>query len=78
MHLAIHHYYNGQAHGNFRSCHHHVEEYHYLCGGVVVHFGKCDQQQVHGVEHHLDAHEYNNGVTTYERTHDAYAKQGKT
>ena len=42
----------------------------------MMHFGKSHQQQVHGIQHQLNAHEDDNGIPAREYTHDAYAKKG--
>lgn len=77
VHLAIHHHNHGKPHAHFCSRYDHDEEYHQLCVGIAIHFGKSNQQQVHRIQHKLNAHKDDDGIAPHERAHDADAKQGK-
>lgn len=86
MYVPVHHHDDGQSHANFRRCHYHNKKYKKLSVGTarritsshsaeVMHFGKCYQQQVHRIQHQLNAHEYNDRVAACEHPHNTDAKQ---
>lgn len=90
MRVPVHHYYDGEADGDFCSGDYHDEKDKQLpvyasiaaCrvegkrfGGV--HFGKCNEQQVDRIEHELYAHENDDDIAAGQYADNAYAKQDK-
>ena len=81
MDITVHHHNNGQPHTYFCRGHHHDKENKQLPVGtrygrgiigqyssIQVHFGKGHQQQVYGIQHNLNRHEYNNGVSSVQHS----------
>ncbi len=86
MCIAEEHYNNGKTDAYFGSCHHHNKEYKqlpftsgcWICRRTcqMVHFGKRHQQQVNGIQHQLNTHEYDNGIAAGEHADNSDNKQG--
>src|ERR1700694_4466054 len=86
MRIAVKHYDDGQPYAYLGRCYDHDKEYEQLpiapcCGilgrmGQVVHFGKGHQQQVHGIQHQLHAHENDDGIAPRQHADDAENEQG--
>ena len=41
----------------------------------MMHFGKSNQQKVHGIQHQLNAHKYDNGIAARQYTDNTNRKQ---
>jgi len=86
MRIPVHHGDDGKAHTDFRSRYHHDEKNKDLSVDTriwirehrrrVMHFRKSDEQQIHGIQHQFDAHEYDNGIAAGQYTGDTDAEQG--
>ena len=88
MCVPVHHDDDGKANANLCGGHYHDEEHKQLCINArcaarwadgqcfcTLHFGKSNQQQVHGIEHELDTHENDNDISAGQYSDDSYAKQ---
>lgn len=85
MGIAEKHYNDGKAHADFCGSNYHDKEHKQLClasccwvvGAVskMIHFRKSHQQQIDGIQHKLDAHENDNGISAGKHTYDANHKQ---
>ncbi len=72
MRIPVHHHDNGQPHAYLSGCYHHDEEYEQLPVDprirvrngqrMMMHLGEGYQQQIHRIQHQLDAHENNDRV----------------
>jgi len=89
MDIAVHHDNNGQSHTYFCRSHHHDEEYKNLSvrtrrsgqvarpeSRVHMHFGKGYKEQVHGIQHQLYAHEYDDRIAAGQYPYNPYTEQG--
>jgi hypothetical protein len=89
VNIPVHHYDDSKAHAYLRGCHYHNKENKQLPittairGQVtrlqcylVMHFGKCNQQEVHRIQHQFHAHEYDNGIPACQHTYDPDREQG--
>ena len=84
MHIAVHHHNDGQSHAHFSRRYHHDKEYEQLsfaagrCVGhgqlQVMHLGESHQQQVHGIQHKLNAHEDDDRVAARKDPYDPYGE----
>jgi hypothetical protein len=84
MDISVHHHYDGEAHTYFGGGHYHDKKYKKLafasCRCIdcnffgVMHFGKCYEQQIHGIQHKLDAHKNDDRIPARQYTHYSYAE----
>jgi len=86
MRIAEQQYNDRKSYAHLSRCHYHNKKYKQLrlaAGrciggslGQVVHFRKGNQQQVHSIQHQLDAHKNNDRIAASQYADDANHKQG--
>ena len=75
MCIPVEHYYDRKPHAYFCSRHYHDEKYHNLPLRIAQVGGECSQQQIDGVEHQFNTHQYHNGVPANQYPEHSNAKQ---
>ena len=86
MYVPVHHYNYSQPYTYLCGGNHHNKKYEQLairsCYRIgchiihMMHLGKSDQQQVHGIQHEFNTHKNDDSISSRQHTNNAYAEQG--